>query len=120
MAMAADIDDTINYTLTHVQRIANDAAATLRDQLVIWWATFAQFDEESEPQRTVRNWSVPTQFLIDRLPDAVGAQTQSSSEAVMVVYQACCAAKYAAADGRITGAQLTQVVSDWNDAWGYV
>ena len=120
MAIAVTIDDTIEYSFSHVQTVAMDVAQSLRAQLTVWASTFAQFDEEIEAQRTVRNWEVPTNLLIQQLPLPVGLQLEAMNEAWSVVWQACCAAKYAEIDGRITALQLAQVVADWNTAWGYL
>ena len=109
MAYAADIDDTINLTVYNVTRLAVGQSSVLHAQLLDWWATFAQFDEDNEQQRTVRNWKVPTQFVLDRLPSEVTPHMEWCSDICMVVYQACCAAKYAAADGRTVAADAVSL-----------
>lgn len=118
MAVAANIDAAIGLTQSHTRHAALDVLISLRTQLELWASTFVQFDDEDEDERTVRNWKVPTQHLLVRVPAGLGQQDELN-EAMIVVYGGVCAAKYARLAGRITAAQLAQVLADWNTAWSY-
>lgn len=120
MAFAADIDEAIGLTQFNVETVASDVGASLRVQLDLWMnGALAQFNDANENERTVRNWKVPTQHLLSRLPVAAGQQLAAQSDACLVVYKCVCAAKYAEAAGRITALQLAQVLAAWNAAWGF-
>jgi hypothetical protein len=120
MAFAADIDEAIGLTQFNVETVASDVAASLRTQLELWMnGALAQFDDANVAQRTVRDWKVPTQYLISRLPVAVGQQLGAMSDACLVVYKCTCSAKYAQLAGRITAGQLAVVLAAWNTAWGF-
>lgn len=117
--IAADIDDCIEQTIAAVTHWAGQAAESLYDHLQNWEATFVQFNDDSVDQRTVRNWKVPTHRALQGVPAGIGDQTIYAQDVFRVVFQACCAAKFAQIDGRITTAQRNQFVTDWNTCWGF-
>jgi hypothetical protein len=115
---AADIDEAIAESQAGVNRVAADVARNLWDAVNDWEATFLQFNDTIEAERTVRNWKVPAHRLLALIPNANQDQSEHANDTFLVVYGATCAVKYAAIDGRITGAQQAIYLAAWNNSWG--
>lgn len=116
--MAATLEEAIGDTQRGVTVAATTPATDLWQNLSEFEAMFAQFNENVETERTVRNWKVPISRILAKVP--VGAGNDNSDlapELVLVVYQATCAAKFAADAGRITPAQAANFLFWWNNSW---
>jgi len=117
--IAANIDQCIGYTQPAVIHWAETVTENLYEKLALWEAAFARFSDDNVQERTVRNWKVPTAYHMGRVPNADSDQSQYAAEVITTVYAACNAAHLAESAGRITTAQLTQFVADWNTAWSF-
>lgn len=117
--IAANINECISWSMPAVTHWAQSAADNLYEHLQNWETTFLQFLDNNENQRTVRNWKIPANYLLASIPNANQDQSEYISDVARVVFGACSAARFAQAAGRITNAQLTQFVGDWNTYWGF-
>jgi hypothetical protein len=115
---AADIDEAIAETQAGVNRICADVLENLWQNLSDFEAIFVIFSDNVPAERTVRNWKIPINHVLSRIPNALGDQSAFANDVFLAVYGATCAVKYAAIDGRITGAQQAAYLGEWNNNWG--
>jgi hypothetical protein len=102
----------------NVQLVANTGgAASLKTQLDLWIPVLKLgLDPENPAHRTVMNW-IPRGRQISAEIDTtlVAIQSQGVADLVtMFVYQSCEAVAEAALSGRISGAQSTAILAQYN------
>jgi hypothetical protein len=118
----ANIDDAIRFTPTNVYGQA-DLGAALDSWVAIFGPTlptsgppYYPFDEQSEDQRTCRNWWIPSRRVRGELPSS-GWLEPDYEKVIDLVSDTLFAVKYARINGRITQDQEDAVVDQYNIAW---
>lgn len=118
MTTAADFTEAAEIAQANAWAIF-DGATTLRATLDSWLSAVA--DEVARPDdvdaRTVLNW-IPIARSLSIPSIKADEDFAHANDVGLIVYRMCEAIRFAADDGRITSAEETALLTQYNSIWG--